>query len=41
MIPTDEDIEKIFKLVKEYTKLKVYEQQRINMFDFIKQNWNG
>ena len=40
MIPTDEEIEKVIKLSKEYSKLGVYWQQRINMFDFIKQNWN-
>jgi len=41
MQPTDEEIEKVIKLSKEYSKLGVYQQQRVNMFDFIKQNWNG
>lgn len=41
MKPTDKEIEKILKLAKDYTKLKVYDQQRINMFDFIRNNWNG
>ena len=40
MIPTDEEIEKVIKLSKAYSKLGVYQQQRVNMFDFIKQNWN-
>lgn len=40
MIPTDEEIEKVLKLVKEYSKIGVYAQQRINMFDFIKEHWN-
>lgn len=40
MIPTDEELDKVFKLYRKYIKLKVYDQQRINMFDFIKQNWN-
>ena len=39
--PTDEEIEKILKLSKKYSKLGVYQQQRINMFDFIRKNWNG
>ena len=41
MLPTDDEIEKVLKLSKAYTKLTVYEQQRINMFDFIRKNWNG
>lgn len=41
MIPSDEIIEKVLKLTKAYTKLGVYEQQRINMFDFIRKNWDG
>jgi len=41
MLPTDKEIEKVLKLSKAYTRLGVYAQQRINMFDFIKQNWNG
>ena len=40
MLPTDGEIEKILKLFKAYTKLTVYEQQRINMFDYIRNNWN-
>ena len=41
MIPTDKEIEKVLKLVKTYSNLNVCEQQRINMFDFIRENWNG
>jgi len=41
MFPTDEEIEKVLKFSKAYTKLSVYEQQRINMFDFIRKNWYG
>ena len=41
MLPTDKEIEKVLKLVKSYSKLNVCEQQRINMFDFIRNNWNG
>ena len=40
MLPTDNEIEKILKLSKAYTKLTVYEQQRTNMFDFIRNNWD-
>lgn len=40
MIPTDEEIEKIFKLTKEYSKIGVYAQQRINLFDYIREHWN-
>lgn len=40
MTPTNEEIEKVLKLVKAYSKLNVCEQQRINMFDFIKEHWN-
>ena len=40
MIPTDEDIEKVFKLFKKYCKIGVYDQQRINMFDYIREHWN-
>lgn len=36
MLPTDDEIEKVLKLVKAYTKLNVCEQQRINMFDYIR-----
>ena len=41
MIPTDEEIEKVIKLMKKYTGLDVYKQQRIRMFDYIKENWNN
>jgi hypothetical protein len=40
MNPTDKEIEKVLKLVKAYSNLNVCEQQRINMFDFIRENWN-
>ncbi len=40
MIPTDKEIDKVLKLTKAYTKLGVYEQQRINMYDYIKLHWN-
>jgi hypothetical protein len=40
MLPTDEEIEKVIKLSKKYTMLNVPQQQRINMFDYIKQHWN-
>ena len=40
MQPTDKEIEKVLRLVKEYSKLEIPEQQRINMFDFIRENWN-
>ena len=40
MLPTDEEIEKVFKLYKAYTQIGVYAQQRINMFDYIKEHWN-
>ena len=40
MIPTNEEIEKVLKLVKEYSRLNVPEQQRINMFDYIREKWN-
>lgn len=39
MIPTDEEIEKVFKLAKAYSQLSVYAQQRINMFDYIREQW--
>lgn len=38
--PTNEAIEKVFKLSKEYSRIGVYAQQRINMFDYIKQHWD-
>ena len=40
MLPTDEELNKVFKLYKKYCNAGVYEQQRINMFDYIKQHWN-
>ena len=40
MTPTDKEIEKVFKLFREYTKIGVYAQQRVNMFDYIKKHWN-
>jgi hypothetical protein len=41
MLPTDKEIEKVLKLVKAYSNLNVCEQQRINMFDYIRKHWNG
>ena len=41
MLPTDDEIEKVLKLSKAYTKIGVYAQQRINMFDYIRKYWNG
>ena len=40
MIPTDDEIERVLKFSKAYTKLSVYEQQRIDMFNYIKEHWN-
>lgn len=40
MTPTDEEIEKVFKLSRRYSKLGVHVQQRINMFDYIREHWN-
>ena len=40
MIPTNEEIEKVLKLVKEYSRLNIPEQQRVNMFDYIREKWN-
>ena len=40
MIPTDKEIEKILKLAKEYSRLNVPFQQRVNMFDYIREKWN-
>ena len=40
MIPTDEGINKVIKLIKEYSKLNIPAQQRINMFDYIRKYWN-
>ena len=41
MIPNDEEIEKVFKLSKAYSKIGVYAQQKINMFDYIRLHWNN
>ena len=40
MLLTDKEIDKVLKLFRAYTKLNVPEQQRINMFDYIRNNWN-
>jgi hypothetical protein len=40
MLPTDEELIKVFKFYKEYSKLGVYEQQRIDMFNYIREHWN-
>ena len=37
--PTNEEIEKVLKLSRAYSRLNVPEQQRINMFDYIKEHW--
>ena len=39
MIPTNEEIEKVLKLSRAYSRLNVPEQQRINMFDYIREHW--
>ena len=39
MLPTDEELIKVFKLQKAYTQIGVYAQQRINMFDYIREHW--
>ena len=39
-LPTDEELTKVLKLSKAYTQIEVYAQQRINMFDYIRENWN-
>lgn len=41
MIPTNEEIEKVFKLTKKYSQIEVYNQQRINLFDYIRKYWNS
>lgn len=38
-LPSYEEIEKVLKLSRAYTKLNVPEQQRINMFDYIIKHW--
>lgn len=40
MIPTDEELDKVFRLHRQYLTIGVYAQQRINMFDYIKEHWN-
>lgn len=40
MLPNDEELYKVFRLYKEYSKLGVYEQQRIDMFNYIREHWN-
>ena len=40
MLPTDEELTKVFILYRKYSKLGVYEQQRIDMFNYIKKHWN-
>ena len=40
MNPTNEEIEKVFKLSKAYTQIGVSAQQRINLFDYIREHWN-
>ena len=37
---SDEEIRKVLLLKKAYTKIGVYAQQRINMFDYIREHWN-
>lgn len=38
-LPSYEEIEKVLKLSRAYTKLNVPEQQRINMFDYVIKHW--
>lgn len=40
MLPTDKEIDKVLKLFRAYTKLNVPEQQRVNMFNYIRKHWN-
>jgi hypothetical protein len=40
MSPTNEEITKLIKLMKAYTQIGVYAQQRINMFNYIREHWN-
>ena len=39
-IPNDEELDKLFRLYRQYLTIGVYAQQRINMFDYIKEHWN-
>ena len=36
---TNEELEKVLKLSRAYSRLNVPEQQRINMFDYIREHW--
>ena len=38
-LPTDKELEKVLTLSRAYAKLNVPEQQRINMFDYIRKHW--
>ena len=38
-LPTDKELEKVLKLSRAYSKLNIPEQQRINMFDYIREHW--
>jgi len=38
-LPTDKELEKVLTLSRAYTRLNVPEQQRINMFDYIRKHW--
>lgn len=40
MIPTDEELDKVFKLFREYTREDMPTQQKFSMFDYIKNKWN-
>lgn len=40
MVPTNKELEKVFKLYMQYTKLGVYVQQRKDLFDYIRENWD-
>ena len=39
-IPNDEELDKTFRLYRQYLTIGVYAQHRINMFDYIKEHWN-
>ena len=41
MIPSDKELDKVFSLFRKYTELGVYEQQKINMYDYIRLHWNN
>ena len=38
--PSDKELTKIFTLYRKYCKLGVFEQQRIDMFNYIREHWN-